>query len=233
MDELLKIALSASIRATSAIIAFLAYLAGRRRQTRASQIEYLQTVFQYDAIPRYFSYSIWNVHFLANLGRFFEDLLVHDDGLKRIDPQNNLHKRVIAEILAYVAVQASEVVDASRKASIEPPELDAFLSEADLVKDRLLFTNIAESFRERLGECGDPELRKKMNQFIAREQSRICDRTSYMSFLLPFACLPGARDRLTRVIDDREILNGRKWPIVERMLEEFLRGKVARKKKSS
>ena len=207
-------------------VAWLSYFSGRRHQKRARQLDYLQTIFQYPKIPQHFSYILWNVHFLTNVGQFFHNLVVDDAGLDRIRVCKS-HKHVVIGILSYVAVQSRDIVRSAQQISEKPPDIDEYLVHATLVSNRLTHPDILSAFKELLssGDKGDQEFRRNLNEFIERERDRMCERTSYMSFLLSFACFPDFREKIVRLMDDESISEDRRWPEIKKTIEYFLHGR--------
>ncbi len=229
MSDFAKVLIPVLVGAVVALIgasaAWFTYFATHRYGTRSSQISYIQTIFQYEVIPRYFSYILWNVHFLSNMSHFFKNLVIDDQGLAKIQNTDS-HSRIIIEILSYVSGQSTDIASREKKGTNDSLSLDSFLSNTPLVRNRLSNPDIIAEFKSTLSSKGNghKELRERLNQFIRREKLRMCERTSYMSFLLPFACLPKFRQRIVGLIDDRNIQDSERWPKIEETIERFLQG---------
>ena len=233
MSEILKFIIPALLGTAVTLIGVIAvwftYFASKHFGKRSAQLNYIQTIFQYEAIPRYFSFILWNVHFLSNVSRFFENLIIDDQGVAQIR-DNNLHRHIIIEILSYVGVQSADITRKEKKKLDDPPSLDSYLVNTPLVRNRLNNENIVSEFKTSLFSNGDKELRDRLNQFILREKLRMSERASYMSFLLPFACSPEIRKKIISIINDEKISESKRWSLIEEIIEIFLQGNALPKR---
>ncbi len=223
MNEIAKVVIPAAL---GAVVGLLTYFGAQRWAKRSAQLNYIQTIFRHETIPRYFSALLWNARFLSNVSCFFPKLVIDDTGLERIQ-NTNTHTRIIIGILSYVAVQSSSILNEAKAEVDDPEDIHSFLLAAPLVGNRLSHPDIVSNFKKLLSsdENGDHELRQNLNKFIARETLRMSERTSYMSFLLPFACSPNIRQRLIGLIEDENIPETRRWREIENTVTIFLQGK--------
>jgi len=228
MNEMWRNVLPALIGGSFVLLTFLVreLVITRRRVERSGQLDYIRTIFSWPKISQFFAYLIWNIHFLSNIEHLFPDMRIREDNLKTLRDSLEL-KHIITEILAYIWVQSNDAIKIANGRDLEPQEYDKILVNSLLVVNRLSHEDVFTEFINYMNSKEDSELhlRDALNKFIYREQNRIFERTSYMNFLLSFACYPGVKEKLLELINAAHGANEKRWEKIENILEEFLSGK--------
>lgn len=224
MNEIWKNLIPAIIGGFIALlIFFIGQLFMAWRMRRSWQLDYIRTIFAWPKVPQFFSYLIWNIHFLSNIEHLFPGMQIREDNIKVLQDSPEI-KHIITEILAYIWVQSKDSIKIALGRDLDPTEFDKALVNSSLVVDRLCHKNIFSTFINSLCSNTDPELNlvNALNKFIKRESNRIYERTSYMNFLLAFACYPKVKKELLELINMDNGIEEKRWEKIEKILSDFL-----------